>query len=58
MKSARASTALELAQAALEAHARAEVDDGGASAFDEPEPAESGFLDDPDGAGEASDSQD
>jgi hypothetical protein len=38
---ARFSMALELAQAALVAHADAEVDDGGASAFDEPEPTES-----------------
>ena len=35
------STALERARAALEAHARSDVDDGGASAFDDPEPAES-----------------
>src|SRR5207245_2525825 len=34
-------TALERARAALEAHARSEVDGGGASAFDEPESAES-----------------
>jgi ATP-dependent DNA helicase PIF1 len=38
---AAARTALERAQAALEAHARSSVDDGSASAFDEPEPAES-----------------
>jgi hypothetical protein len=38
---ARASTALEVAQAALNAHADSQVDDGGASAFDEPEPVES-----------------
>jgi NAD-dependent DNA ligase len=38
---ARSSTALERARAALEAHARSDVDAGGASAFDEPEPAES-----------------
>jgi len=37
----RASTALELAKAALQAHAGSQVDDGGASAFDEPEPVES-----------------
>ena len=37
----RGATALERAQAALEAHARSEVDDGGASAFDEPESSES-----------------
>jgi len=36
-----APTALARAQAALEAHARSSVDDGSASAFDEPEPAES-----------------
>jgi ATP-dependent DNA helicase PIF1 len=36
-----APTALEGARAALEAHARSSVDDGGASAFDEPEPSES-----------------
>jgi hypothetical protein len=36
-----APTALGRAQAALEAHARSGVDDGGASAFDEPEPSES-----------------
>jgi len=49
---ARTSTALELAHAALEAHASAEVDDGGASAFDEPEPVESvsGLLISRDGA--------
>ncbi|MBP1819352.1 AAA family ATPase [Mycobacterium sp. OAE908] len=39
--SARASTALELAQAALQAHAGSQIDDGGVSAFDEPEPVES-----------------
>ena len=37
----RAATALERARAALEAYARSGVDDGGASAFDEPEPSES-----------------
>ncbi|WP_102141922.1 AAA family ATPase [Mycobacterium hubeiense] len=42
----RAATALERARAALEAHARSEVDDGGASAFEEPEGSEtvSGLL--------------
>jgi ATP-dependent DNA helicase PIF1 len=39
--SAAAPTAMERARAALEAHARSDVDDGGSSAFDEPEPAES-----------------
>nr|WP_225951677.1 DEAD/DEAH box helicase [Mycobacterium sp. OAS707] len=39
--SAGASTALELAQAALQAHAGSQINDGGASAFDEPEPVES-----------------
>lgn len=37
----RAATALQRARAAMEAHARSSVDDGGASAFDEPEPADS-----------------
>jgi ATP-dependent DNA helicase PIF1 len=37
----RAASALERARAALETHARSEVDDGGASAFEEPEPSES-----------------
>jgi hypothetical protein len=37
----RAATALERARAALEAHLSSGVDDGGASAFDEPEPSES-----------------
>ena len=37
----RGATALERARAALEAHARSEVDGGGASAFEEPESAES-----------------
>jgi hypothetical protein len=43
---AAASTALRRAQLALEAHARSSVDDGGASAFEEPEPSEtvSGLL--------------
>jgi ATP-dependent DNA helicase PIF1 len=36
-----APTALSRARAALEAHARSSVDDGGASAFDEPEQSES-----------------
>jgi hypothetical protein len=36
-----APSALAHAQAALDAHARSSVDDGGASAFDDPEPAES-----------------
>ncbi|MGV0741058.1 AAA family ATPase [Mycolicibacterium sp. XJ870] len=39
--SSHATTALERARAALDAHARSEIDDGGASAFEEPEPAES-----------------
>jgi ATP-dependent DNA helicase PIF1 len=34
-------SALERARVALEAHAGSDVDDGGASAFDEPEPSES-----------------
>jgi ATP-dependent DNA helicase PIF1 len=38
---AAAPAALGRAQAALEAHARSSVDDGGASAFDEPEQSES-----------------
>jgi ATP-dependent DNA helicase PIF1 len=38
----RATTALERARAALEAHVRSGVDDGGASPFDEPESSESG----------------
>jgi hypothetical protein len=37
----RAATALERARAALDAHARSDVDGSGASAFEEPEPAES-----------------
>lgn len=37
-------TALERARAALEAHARSEVDDGGSSAFDEPDESVSGLL--------------
>ncbi|HEY6649357.1 MAG TPA: AAA family ATPase [Mycobacterium sp.] len=37
----RATTALGRARAALEAHARSDVQDGGASAFDEPESSES-----------------
>jgi hypothetical protein len=40
-RSSAAPTALGRARAALEAHASSEVDDGGASAFDEPEPEES-----------------
>ena len=37
--SGAAPTALGRARAALEAHARSGVDDGGASPFDEPEPS-------------------